>query len=346
MANLENLNGYKRLNSILIVVGLLLVLVCPFVVTQPYLLHILIMIFWTAACGLAWNIIGGFTGQFSLGHAVFLGIGAYASAIAQAKLEWNPLVGLVIGMVISVAFAFLFFYPCFELRGPYFTLVTLAMGVAIRNLFINWGYIGKMEGILYPFKGNASWEWFQFTSKIPYYYVAFAILLGFIWISRYISKSRLGYALMTIRGNENTALAVGINTARYKAYAVMISACLMSVTGSFYSHYVRFVDPDIMVTFRSVEIVLPCIIGGLGTVAGPIIGAVIINPVTEWLRSSLGGKLAGLHYVIIAAVMIALIEVKPNGLHDWVAGLYRKALGRIAGFFPGLGKPDPAKRGS
>ncbi len=346
MAKLETNKAYRRLNLVLSMLGVLALLVCPYLVTQPYILHILIMIFWTAACGLAWNIIGGFTGQFSLGHAVFLGIGAYSSAIVQAKLEWNPLIGLVIGTVLSVAFAFLFFYPCFELRGPYFTLVTLAMGVAIRNLFINWDYIGKMEGILYPFKGNASWEWFQFTSKIPYYYTAFAIMLAFMWISLYVSKSRLGYALKTIRGNENTALAVGINTARYKAYAVMISACLMSVTGSFYSHYVRFVDPDIMITFRSVEIVLPCIIGGLGTVSGPVIGAFIINPVTEWLRSSLGGKLAGLHYVIIAAVMILLIELKPNGLHDWFAGLYGKWLGKIAGFFPGGGKPGPEKRGS
>lgn len=344
MANFENMKEYRRLNLVFVVLGMLALLAFPYVVTQPYILHILIMVFWTAACGIAWNIIGGFTGQFSLGHAVFLGIGAYSSAIVQAKLELNPLIGLVLGIAVSVVFAFLFFYPCFELRGPYFTLVTLAMGVAVRNLFINWGYIGKMEGILYPFKGNASWKWFQFTSKIPYYYVALAVLLVFIWVSLYVAKSRLGYALKTIRGNENTALAVGINTARYKAYAVMISAALMSVTGSFYSHYVRFVDPDIMVTFRSVEIVLPCIIGGLGTVSGPIIGAAIINPVTEWLRSSLGGKLAGLHYVIIAFVMILLIELKPNGLHDWVAGLYKKGLGKIAGAV--RGGSGAGKRGS
>ena len=306
-------------------------LCAPLVIRQPYFLHVLIMILWTSCAGIAWNVIGGFTGQFSLGHAVFLGFGAYSSAVMQAKIGGDPLSGMLLGVLVSAVFSFLFFYPCFELRGPYFTLVTLAMGVAIRNLFINWDYIGKMEGILYPFKGAASWRWFQFTDKTPYFYVILLMFLLYLYISYRISRSRLGYALKTVKENENTALAVGINTAKYKAVAVVISACLMSMVGSFYSHYVRFVDPDIMITFRSVEIVLPCIIGGLGTVSGPVIGAVVINPITESLRTSLGGKLAGLHYVIISLVMILMIELKPAGLHSWVVGIFDRVVKRREG---------------
>ena len=197
--------------------------------------------------------------------------------------------------------------------------------------FLNWELIGKAEGLLLPFRSSNSWYWFQFTDKKPYYFTALLLVISFIILSLKISRSRFGYALKAIKENENTASAVGIDKTKYKLYAMVTSTVMISICGSFYANYIRFVDPDVMIIPRSIEIVLPVIMGGIGTVIGPVIGAIIFTPLAEVLRTTLGGFMAGAHYVVIAVIMILIIEFKPDGLHHWFMTHYVQLLKVITG---------------
>ena len=319
----------KKAHITVISVLLVTLLLLPLFIRQQYYLHVVIMLFWATSCTLAWNIIGGFAGQISLGHAVFMGFGAYATALVQTKFELPPVVGLVLGIIFVVIFTTIFFYPCFCLRGPYFIMATLGLTIATRNAFFTWELIGKGEGLILPFRSAHSWYWFQFTDKKPYYYAALVLAVSFILVSIFISKSRFGYALKAIKENENTASAVGINKTKYKLYAMLLSTVMISICGSFYVNYLRFVDPDVMVLQSSIEMVLPAVMGGIGTVVGPIIGAIVFVPMAEILRVLLGGVIAGAHYVLIAVIMIIIIQFKPEGLHDLFMRHYIKMLKKI-----------------
>lgn len=331
----SNAPSTNKRNTAVMVVLLVLLAIFPLVYRNPYTQHLVIMFFYTASASIAWNIIGGFGGQMSLGHAVFLGIGAYSSAIVQTKLGMIPLVGFMLGVVVSVVFSFLVFYPCFKLRGPYFTMATLAISLTLLNLFLNWEYIGKAEGILVPFKDTPNFWWFQFNGKLPFYYLILIVFLGFLLITRYVRDGKLGYALLTIKQNEQTAISIGINNPMMKSYAVMLSAAMMSILGSFYFQYIRYIDPEIFLVYHSVDIVLPAIIGGLGTVFGPVLGTLIIFPLTELLRATIGVMFSGSHYVIIAIIMIVMVLLKPEGLN----GVFQKFYGKLLG----LGGSSTAK---
>lgn len=319
----------RRNHLIAMAVLLVLLILLPLVFRTPYVQHLVIMFFYTASASIAWNIIGGFGGQMSLGHAVFLGIGAYSSAVVQSKFNMIPLVGFILGVILSVAFSFIVFYPCFKLRGPYFTMATLAISLTLLNLFLNWDYIGKAEGILIPFKNTPDFWWFQFNGKLPFYYLILIVFLGFLGITRYVQQGKIGYALLTIKQNEQTAISIGINNPMMKSYAVMISAAMMSILGSFYFQYIRYIDPEIFLVYHSVDIVLPAIIGGLGTVFGPVLGTLIIFPLTELLRASIGVMLSGSHYVVIALIMIIMVLIKPEGLNSSFMNLYEKVIGKF-----------------
>ncbi|MCX7026776.1 MAG: branched-chain amino acid ABC transporter permease [Spirochaetes bacterium] len=322
-----------KINRYLAIFLVLVLAVLPLFVKSNYLQHLLIMFFYAASTSLAWNIIGGYGGQMSLGHSVFIGIGAYASAILQTKFNMIPLYGFFLGVAISMAFSFIVYYQCFRLRGPYFTMATLAISLTLLNLFLNWNYIGKAEGILVPvLEKIPNFWWFQFDSKLPYYYLILILFVCYILITRYFGSSRLGYALLTIKQNEKTAISIGINNPMVKAFAVMLSAGMMSVLGSFYFQYIRYIDPEIFLVYHSIDIVLPAIIGGLGTVAGPIIGTIIIFPLTEILRGTIGVIYSGSHYVIIAIIMIVMIFLKPEGLNSILAELYRKAVSHLVAY--------------
>lgn len=314
-------------SKIVLTILLVFLAMFPLVYRNPYTQHLVIMFFYTASASIAWNIIGGFGGQMSLGHAVFLGIGAYSSAVVQSKFNMIPLFGFILGVILSVAFSFIVFYPCFKLRGPYFTMATLAISLTLLNLFLNWEYIGKAEGILIPFKNTPDFWWFQFNSKLPFYYLILIVFLGFLLITRYVRDGKLGYALLTIKQNEQTAISIGINNPMMKSYAVMLSAAMMSILGSFYFQYVRYIDPEIFLVYHSVDIVLPAIIGGLGTVFGPVLGTLIIFPLTELLRASIGVMFSGSHYVIIAIIMIVMVLLKPEGLN----GVFQKYVMKLVG---------------
>lgn len=288
-----NITKKKNLIKIgIFAVGAALLLLIPTFVKLPYLLHMFIMTFYIGGAAMAWSVLGSITGQTSLGHACFMAMGAYTTSILLINLNVSPWIGGLISMVVTGTIALILFVPCFGLRGPYFTLATLAFSEAIRNLFINWDFVRGAQGISLPF-GKDSFVLMRYVSKVPYYYIGLGMLVVVSTIVFIIDKSKLGYALKTIREDEDTANAIGINPQKYKAIAVFISAALTALMGCFYSQYLRFIDPDIMQQTYSVEYVLPAVIGGMGFVWGPLLGAGILIPLSELLRANLSSILPG-----------------------------------------------------
>jgi branched-chain amino acid transport system permease protein len=295
-------------------------LLIPLVVAAPYILHVFIMLFYMAMLAVAWNILGGLTGQFSLGHAAFVAIGAYASTLLLIKFNVTPWIGMSVGGILAGVTAAIIFYPCFVLKGPYFALATIAFAETFRNLFTNWGMVGKAQGILLPML-DRSWYNFHFFGKVPYYYIALGLLVIIYGSFVILERSRLGYALKCVREDEDTSNAIGINVVKYKLWAAFLSAGFTAVAGAFYAQYIRYIEPDLMLGSYSVEIVLPAIIGGIGTVGGPLLGAFLLMPISEYLRAMLGNVIPGGHLIAYSMILILIIRVKPLGLVGWLNGL-------------------------
>jgi branched-chain amino acid transport system permease protein len=301
-----------------LIIGLLSLMAVPLFIDAPYILHVFIMTFFFGMVSVAWNILGGLAGQFSLGHAAFMAIGAYCSSLLVIKLDVTPWVGMWVSGLVTGVIAAVLLSPCFILRGPYFSLATIAFGETFRNLFTSWAAVGKAQGLLLPIYQNA-WYYMQFSSKLPYYYIGLALLVLIYAAFVYLDQSKLGYGFKSLREDEDAANAIGINIFRYKLAATFISAALTAVAGAYYAQYVRYVEPDLMLVQYSVEIVLPAIVGGIGTVFGPVLGSFILTPLSEYLRAAMGSKIAGAHLIIYALVLMAVIRIKPEGLVGWLS---------------------------
>lgn len=317
---MKDVKTYHR--NVAIVLGLfllLLVLLPVFLGDYPYIMNVLILVFYMTTLSMAWNLLGGMTGQNSLGHAAYMGLGAYACCLLMTKTSVNPWICGLFGMVVVGLVAGVVFYPCFILRGPYFTLVTIAFGEAIRQFIINWDFAGKAIGISLSF-GADSWADFRFMSKVPYYYVGLAMLIGIYLIMKKIDRSKLGFALKTIREDEDTAAAIGINPTKYKVIAVVISAMIAGLVGFFYASYNRYIDPDLLLQSYSVESVLPAVVGGAAYVEGPLVGGGIMITLSEVLRNEFGAILPGINLLMYAIVLIVVIRFRPSGILGWYMG--------------------------
>jgi branched-chain amino acid transport system permease protein len=287
----------------------------PLFVRAPYILHIFNLTFYLATASMSWSILGGMAGQNSLGHASFMGLGAYISSLLIIKLSLSPWLSLPVAMIATGCMAIVFFYPCFLLRGPYFTLVTIAFGEVVRNFLINWPYANRANGILLPF-GEDSFFHFRFFSKVPYFYAGIIMMILVYLFLRKLDKSKIGFALKTIREDEDVAAAIGIYPAKYKVIAVGISAAITAVAGFYYASYLRYIDPDIMLLTYSTEFVLPAIIGGISFVGGSILGAFILVPLSEFLRDMLG-NIPGVNLIVYALILILVIRFQPVGIMGW-----------------------------
>ncbi|HWC78175.1 MAG TPA: branched-chain amino acid ABC transporter permease [Blastocatellia bacterium] len=297
----------------------------PFLFQTRYAQHVLILVLLYITLGSAWNILGGFAGQLSLGHAAFFGIGAYSAAIIASKSSLSPWLGMLAGPIVVLPVALAVGWTCFRLRGPYFTLSTIAVGEVIRLVALNWSWLtgGAVGVVIRP-------SVFSGTNKIPYYYVILVIAVGTVALCRYIIKSKLGYYLLAIREDQETAESIGINTTRYKLIALLISASITAGAGAFYANYMLFVDPSqgatVLTLALSVEIVLMAIIGGQGTVAGPVLGAVLLKVSSEVFRNVF--KQANL--LIYGALLIVVILFMPDGLMGGFKRLFRDRKGSAA----------------
>lgn len=307
---------YHRNLAILIGSILLVFILIPFFVKSPYTLNIFVLVFYMSTLSMAWNLLGGMTGQNSLGHAAYMGLGAYACCLLVVKTGANPWLAAIFGMIVVGLVAGIVFYPCFILRGPYFTLVSIAFGEAIRQVIINSEFFGRASGVGLPF-GKDSWTYFRFTSKIPYYYVGMAMMIGIYLLMKKIDRSKMGFALKTIREDEDAAAAIGINPIKYKIIAVVISAMVAGLVGFFYASYIRYIDPDLMVQAKSTESVLPAVVGGAAFVEGPIVGGLLMIPLSEFLRANFSKILPGINMLMYAIVLVMVIRFRPVGILGW-----------------------------
>lgn len=306
---------HLSIRHILIALLIIVLAIVPAFVTTTYVMGIFVTTFYVGCCTLAWSILGGLTGQISLGHAGFMGLGSYISAILLNNMGISPWISMVIAFVVVGLLTAVLLSPCFVLTGPYFTLVTIAFTEAFRNLFTNWEYAGSGQGILVPIDNDSIFS-MRWISKVPYYYIALIMVIVFYLILRIIDRSKLGYAFKTIREDEDTAHAVGINSFKYKFIATFLSAGLIAVVGVFYVNYIGYINPDIFKNANSLDYVMPAIIGGIGSIVGPLLGAGILTPLSEWLNAALS-QIAGLNLVVYAAIVIIVILFQPNGIMGW-----------------------------
>jgi branched-chain amino acid transport system permease protein len=284
---------------------------------SPYVVHILVLVLFFAYLGTAWNILGGYAGQFSFGHAAFFGLGAYTSTLLLVRAGVSPWLGLGAGGLVAAAFGCFAGSLAFRygLRGPYFALVTLAFAEMLRLIAVNWMGIGGPMGILIPLpRGGDSWWRLQFREKLPYYYVMLGLLAVALWLTRRLERSRLGYTLAAIRENEDAAEASGVDTRRAKLAAMALSSFLTALGGTFYAQYFSFVDPTLAFGVPvSVEILLRPIVGGPGTLAGPLLGSLVLTPLSELTRWAIRGR-PGVDLMIYGAILVVVITFLPRGL--------------------------------
>jgi branched-chain amino acid transport system permease protein len=286
-------------------------------VLSPYLVHLLVLMLFFAFLGVAWNLLGGYAGQFSFGHAAFFGIGAYTSTLLLVRLGLSPWVGLLAGGLLAAAFGCFAGYLSFRygLRGPYFALVTLAFAEMLRLVALNWMAVGGPMGILIPLPraGEALWR-LQFADKLPYYYLMLALLAVALGVNRAVERARLGHVLAAIRENEAAAEASGVDTLTAKLQAMALSAFLTALGGTFYAQYFSFIDPTLAFgPAVSVEILLRPIVGGPGTLLGPVFGSLVLTPLSELTRSFIRGR-AGVDVMVYGAVLVVVITFLPGGL--------------------------------
>lgn len=287
----------------------------PFIFTARYTQHVLIVVLLYVALGSAWNILGGFAGQLSLGHAAFFGIGAYTAAIIASKTAFSPWWALIAGPAAVLPVALVVGWICFRLRGPYFTLATIAVGEVVRLVALNWTTLtgGAVGVVIRP-------SLLSGTSKLPYYYVVLAIAAATVTLCYLITRRKLGYYLMAIREDEETAESIGIDTTSYKLRALALSASLTAVAGAFYANYFLFVDTTTVLPLAlSVEIVLIAIVGGLGKVPGPVLGAILLKLSSEIFRN----EFAQANLLIYGALLVIVILFMPDGLMGGLRRLLR-----------------------
>jgi branched-chain amino acid transport system permease protein len=316
---------------------LIYLLVAVFFLTIPlyggdYLLEMLIIAFWFAYLGSCWNIVGGYTGLLSLGHGTFVGIGAYTSTLLFAHLGLTPWIGMIGGAVVASLIGALIGYLSFRfrVRGVYFCLITMAATEIVRLIFEHVDWLGSTIGIfIQAVKGAGGPAVYQFGPKWPYYLVILTMTGGILLISYLIEHSRLGYFLKAIKENEDAARSLGISTIRYQIIAMAISSFLIAFGGTFYAQYRLYIRPDLVMGVHfSVEIVMGPIIGGWGTLLGPILGSLVMTPLGEfarWLTEVIKTTfhmqgLTGLHMITYGLVLVLVVRFMPYG----IVGFYLK----------------------
>ena len=286
----------------------------PLIVGSPFVYHIFILLFSFAALASAWNIVGGFAGQLSLGHAVFYGIGSYTAALLMLHFNISPWIGMFVGAILSTLLSVVISYPCFRLRGPFFALATIAILEVIRLMAIHQQDItGGSGGIAVPLQVGA--EWMMFREKWAYMIIAFGFMLLSLFVSWKIKNSRLGYYLVAVREREDAALAVGVNPPMVKLSAVAISAFLTSLVGSYHAMYLTFIEPGSAFSLElSIQVAMFALIGGLGTVSGPLVGTLLVLPIAELARGWLSDFGNGFHGLVYGLVLVVVVLTIPRGL--------------------------------
>jgi len=301
-----------------ILAALALLAAVPLVTASNVVLNFLVVALLIALVGQGWNLLGGYGGQYSFGHAAFFGTGAYVVAILQVRYGLNAWPAFCFGIVAGAAVGAIIGALTFRsgLRGSYFALVTLAFAEVLRIVASVAPVTGAGVGTL--IKLDLRWEALQFQSRVPYYFIILAFVAISLVLVHIIERTRFGAYLVAVRENEDAAQAAGIDTVRVKLWAMMLSAALAAAGGCFYTQYFLFLDAGIAYgTWISVEALLAPIIGGIGTVYGPLLGALVVRSLGEATKL-VTGHAPGLDLVIYGCVLVLVVAFAPCG----IAGIF------------------------
>ncbi len=274
---------------------------------STYLMHIFILVIMWSVIGMAWNLLGGYCGQVSFGHAAFFGMGAYSAGIVYLKLGISAWWGFPVAVVVVALEALIIGFICLRLRGPFFALATLAMGEVLRVTAENLReFTNGSLGILIK---QRTW-----VEKTWYYYIILALAFGSFILIRKIVHSKLGYYFVAIREDQDAAESLGINTTLYKTIALVISAVLTGLAGAFYTNYMGYIDPEIVFALHDISIItiMVVMVGGVATLWGPAVGAVVMVLLAEFIRTL--PRVGTAHQSLFGILLILIIIFLPNGL--------------------------------
>jgi branched-chain amino acid transport system permease protein len=319
-----------------VTIGLLLVAFgLPLIVRSATYLHILVLLYLYAYLTTSWNLVGGFAGVLPLGHAAFVGIGAYTSTVLSLQYGISPWLGMIVGGILATIVGVLIGLPTLKMRGAYFALATIAFAEGLRVMVENIDYLGPLKlngprGLQIP-PMNTGFTHFMFASKQPYYYIILILLIGVLVLTYLISRSKLGYYLNAGGEEPEAAMALGVNVARAKLAAMAMSSFLTALAGTFYAQFTLYIHPKSIISLDlSFEIAFIALIGGRGSIAGPVLGALLLRPVSDFSRIYFGDTLPGMHLIIFGTVLILVMLYQPRGLQEPLTRAYAKLLARWA----------------
>ena len=270
---------------------------------SPFLIQFLINLFMLAALAGSWNIIGGFTGYASFGNVAFFGIGAYTTGVLLTAAEWPFALALSAGGLLAMAFAGLIGMPILRLKGHYFAIATLGVAETMREIIYNLKITGGGSGLTMPITKSA----------LPFFYLMLGILIAATLVNWWLSASRFGYGLIAIREDEDAAAAMGINTALYKTAAFALSGAFAGLTGGVFAYWITFIDPEgVFRVITTIQMIIMAVFGGMGTVVGPLLGALVLASVSELLST----QFVSLAELFNGLIVILVVLFMPKGLAD------------------------------
>jgi branched-chain amino acid transport system permease protein len=300
-----------RLGVCLLAAALLLF---PTIFSDPFYRDIGVAFLLAAISASAWNIIGGYAGQVSVGHSMFFGLGAYAPLLFYTLWGWSPLAGIPVGILLSVGLALIIGLPTFRLSGHYFSMATIAVAELIRIFFGTWTLVGGAIGLQGPAVARGWWD-LTFRGDLGYYYIFLAVLGLLLFVTYEVERRRFGFYLRAIKASERAARSLGVPVRLTKLKALALSATFTSVAGSLYAAKTGFIDPDsgfgILV---SVQMVIIAALGGAGTLFGPLLGALILVPLQTATNTWFGGGGSGLTFIFYGGIIVLIARFEPGGL--------------------------------
>lgn len=317
--------------TVFYILFIILLMIMPFLNIGSYVLHVIILFMYYAILGLAWNIIGGFAGQLLLGQSVYVGLTGYTCLMLLIFLGVPIWIGMIISFGVVTIFSLFIGYPCLKLRGPFFALATISVAEAMKAIYMYFDkYTGGTFGLWIPKLGanphvgfyklprvheGSSLFYLQFESKLPYFYIFLIFLVVAVIVSYKVEKSNFGLLLRAIKDDEDAANCLGVNTHWLKIKALIICAILTAMAATAYVMYIEYIEPiSIFSLDLSLTPVIVTVLGGVEYTVGPILGALIYTPLSEFIRAQFGTTYAGSHLVILGLILIVLALKAPQGL--------------------------------
>ena len=302
-----------RLGLFLLGAGLVLY---PLILSGPFYRDIGVTFLLAAISASAWNIVGGYAGQVSVGHSMFFGLGAYMPLLVYTLWGWPPIAGIPIGIALAIGLAVVIGMPTFRLTGHYFSMATIAVAELIRIFFGTWDLVGAAIGLQGPAVARGWWD-LTFRSELPYYYIFLAVLAVLLLTTAAIERRLFGFYLRAIKASERAAKSLGVPVRQTKMQALALSAAFTSVAGSLYVIKTGFIDPDSAFGILiSVQMLIVAALGGAGTLFGPLLGALILIPSQTLTTSLFGGGGSGLTYILYGGIIVLIARFEPGGLLD------------------------------